>query len=159
MTPRFQRIVDFIVSMTNYECSMNSHVSFLWNGGTILSYGKSIPLTQYSMWPSIHAEHDCLRKFNFKNRTKKRKRRAFLLFVLRLDREGNWKNSKPCQHCLKLLKQYRISKVIYSRDDGTFFGEFVNYMNQNDCIISQGFKLRRHVNSSTQGKTSASKEM
>lgn len=31
---------------------------------------------------------------------------------------GNFGNSKPCVHCLSMLKKYGIRKIAYTTDDG-----------------------------------------
>jgi len=142
MTPKYVRLFNYMFNnMVNDSSNTVSHYSFLLRK-KIVSHGKSIAIVKNSRMnplPSIHAEHDCLRKFNFKNLSRK-KRQALALVVFKVDREGNLKNSKPCQHCLKLLKRHDIGKVIYSNNDGTFISEIVRDMQENTCIVSQGFR-------------------
>ena len=33
-------------------------------------------------------------------------------------KDGGFTNSKPCSHCLSLLKQYGIRKIVYTTEDG-----------------------------------------
>lgn len=79
----------------------------------------------------IHAEMDVLSKFsrifsrkrNYKNMKRKVMRD---LFVIRIDRHGNLKESRPCCKCLEILytsRSCRIQYVYYSTSDGTVVRE------------------------------------
>jgi len=41
------------------------------------------------------------------------------ILVIRLDKAGSLKNSKPCSHCLATMKLFGIKTVYYSTDEGT----------------------------------------
>jgi tRNA(Arg) A34 adenosine deaminase TadA len=41
------------------------------------------------------------------------------MLVIRTDKAGRLKNSKPCSHCLATLKMFGIKIVYYSTDEGT----------------------------------------
>jgi len=38
--------------------------------------------------------------------------------VVRRGRDGNIKNSRPCNHCIEMMTRYRIKKIIYSIENG-----------------------------------------
>ena len=42
---------------------------------------------------------------------------------VRYGRDGNLKNSRPCNHCLDIMEKYRIKKIVYSTDDNTVLTE------------------------------------
>ena len=44
--------------------------------------------------------------------------RKLEILVIRHDKLGNLKNSKPCNHCLATLRLFGIRNVYYSNDDG-----------------------------------------
>jgi deoxycytidylate deaminase len=62
------------------------------------------------------------------------------MFILRTDKEGNFKNSRPCAHCIEILQKFGIQKVVYSNDHGKFSEEFVDEMKKEDAFISLGWK-------------------
>lgn len=47
------------------------------------------------------------------------------LLVIRTDRLGNLKNSKPCNHCLQILMLFGVKTVYYSTDEGDIVKEIV----------------------------------
>jgi len=67
---------------------------------------------------SLHAEVSALHKFNniFKHNPNKKIKE---LIVLRLNRQYELKNSKPCKHCLETMFQYNVKYVIYSENNGS----------------------------------------
>jgi len=67
---------------------------------------------------STHAEMDVLyRTIKSKNTTNLSN---YTIVVLRISKEGNIKNSRPCNQCLETMIKYRIKKIIWSTDSGTF---------------------------------------
>lgn len=62
------------------------------------------------------------------------------MFVLRADKEGNFKNSRPCAHCIDILQKFGIKKVIYSNEQGIFCEEFVYEMKKEDAFITCGWR-------------------
>ena len=47
----------------------------------------------------------------------------FVIVVVRYGKDGNLKNSRPCNHCLDIMVKYRIKKIMYSTDDGIVLTE------------------------------------
>lgn len=57
-------------------------------------------------------------------------RAQYHLLVVRLDREGQLRNSKPCSECLEFLRRFgHIDKIFYSTDDGRLAVEKLDEMN------------------------------
>lgn len=74
------------------------------------THGVDVP-TRKNRW-SIHAEEMAIIKGNrtgidFLNST---------LVVIRINKSGNIRLSKPCIHCQKLINKMKIPKVYYSSD-------------------------------------------
>jgi len=61
----------------------------------------------------------------------------FSIVVVRYGRDGNLKNSRPCNHCLEMMVKYRIKKIFYSTDDGSVLSEKPENMEQNH--VSSGW--------------------
>ena len=59
-----------------------------------------------------------------------------------MDKDGNYKNSKPCRNCIKVMQKFKVHRVIYSNDEGGFTCELVDDMNQDDAIITCGWRWR-----------------
>jgi cytidine deaminase len=66
-----------------------------------------------------HAEMDAIKKLK---KVGKKKGTKLNLIVIRIDKEGNLKNSLPCFKCLQYLSNvsygYHIKSIYYSNDDG-----------------------------------------
>jgi len=52
----------------------------------------------------------------------------FVIVVVRYGKDGNFKNSRPCNHCLDIMVKYRIKKILYSTDDGNILSEKPEHM-------------------------------
>lgn len=65
---------------------------------------------------SLHAELDCLRKYNKLSSTAFRDKK-YMMLVVRF-RNGKVMNSKPCSNCMKKLRNANIGKVYYTGSDG-----------------------------------------
>ena len=116
---------------------------FSWKGQKVISFGRSTPVadvsTRFGHLPSIHAEYDCLRKCP---RLETRRKQSYTLVVYRYDNHGQLKNSRPCHHCLLLLKRVGIHRVRYSTDKGEFIEERVQDMEVSESYVSLGWKIR-----------------
>lgn len=89
------------------------------NEGNIMSVGYNVFQADNS---SIHAEDNAIR--NLLNlvqikRVKERRCRKLIMYVLSVRKNGNVKNSKPCENCQKILEKYdfMFNKIYYSMTD------------------------------------------
>lgn len=64
-----------------------------------------------SHW-SIHAEAAALKRAGASAQ-------GSTVYVVRLLKSGTMAMAKPCSDCAALLKDYKVSKVVYSTNDGT----------------------------------------
>jgi len=67
------------------------------------------------------------------------------MIVMRTDREGNFKNSRPCRHCIETLQKNGIQKVVYSNQEGGFTEEVVTRMDRDSAFVTLGWKRIQNV--------------
>jgi len=103
---------------------------------------------------TIHAEigvcieyYQRFQKISFKNI------RKCVLCVVRITPGGEIKNSKPCMECISYLKKWLPCKILYSTEDGYFFGKIRDIESDHLSLIQikrknspQG-KLSKHIDS------------
>jgi len=106
------------------------HYSGIYKNGKPLFHGSNHLRNSYNgecICFSTHAEMDVIHKV-----LKSCKLQPFkdvidlsdhVIVVVRFGRDGHIKNSRPCNECLKLMVKYRIKKIIFSNDSGTFTTE------------------------------------
>lgn len=105
------------------------HIACLFKGSIekhhILSIGSNCFKNQQNIHiPSVHAEINAIDKIKKNYETKKLQ--SINLLIIRVNKLGEVKMSKPCQYCIGHLstfptkKGYKINKIIYSLDDGTY---------------------------------------
>lgn len=94
--------------------------------GAIIVYRNKIAAQAYNVvkpdlrcfpFRSIHAEVHVVQKF-LEKYSKEELRRA-TLFVVRINREGELMNSKPCRACSHYLCKHKVRKVVYSTPDAS----------------------------------------
>ena len=85
---------------------------------------------------STHAEIDCVRKC-IKN---KKNTKHISIYIVKINKKNELKNSKPCSQCLLFLKKVNIKKIYYS--DGISItktkGDYTPY-------VSYGFQLCKEL--------------
>ena len=110
---------------TLYENKINTHEGYFHialipnNKGFISStndYNRTILQKKFIF--SLHAEVSVLHKFSniFRHNPNKKIKE---LIVLRLNRNFELKNSKPCKKCIETMLQCNVKYVIYSENNGT----------------------------------------
>jgi hypothetical protein len=97
------------------------HYTFVSIDGEVVGFGtnRSPPnnfpkLSSYPYGSMIHSEVDAYFKFAFEIRKSNR----FEVLNLRLSRDGQLRNSKPCKCCNHFLKAVGATDVYYSTDAG-----------------------------------------
>ena len=58
---------------------------------------------------TIHAEQDCIN--NLKN---KKILKFCILIVIKITNNGDIINSSPCENCCRIIKKYKVRKIISS---------------------------------------------
>ena len=108
-----------------------------------MTIGKSRGLAHYGSHtcsPSIHAEFECLLNVNFLRGVPEKKRKQYWMIVIKTDKKGEVRMSRPCSHCIRLLKKCHIPRVFYSDNDGNFIEEFVNEMDEATAHMTTGWR-------------------
>ena len=102
------------------EAYKSTHESF--KHGAILAYGKTIISTGYNQpsrnnydFKSTHAEMQTIinakrQKRNIKNAD---------IYVIRISKTGEIRQSKPCNICMRILKNNDIKTIYYSNYENT----------------------------------------
>ena len=90
-----------------------NHGSVLIYRGRIIgkgfnSYHDSNYKEEYSLHAEISAINNALKKIHV-NDLKKCE-----LVIIRINKNGDFLNSKPCDNCARIIKNYNIKKIFYS---------------------------------------------
>jgi len=64
--------------------------------------------------PSAHCEARLARKLD----------KGAVVYLVRLSKDGQWANSKPCNDCMRAMRRAKVKKVYYSSGPGIW-----------DCLI------------------------
>ena len=72
---------------------------------------------------SIHAEVDALCNYPFKKQIK-----GMDMIVIRVNKNNELRNSRPCNDCIFSLNKRGVRKIIYSNEYGNLVYEFVKDM-------------------------------
>lgn len=91
---------------------------------------------------SKHAEENVLYNF-YKNNRNYRVTRRLVLIVIRVNSNNKLINSKPCSHCLEMMKYYGIKKVIYSDTNGLLTSDIIKNMKSR---ASKGYRMISTIN-------------
>jgi deoxycytidylate deaminase len=107
--------------------SKHQHFSGIYKNGKRLYQGCNHLRNSYNgscICYSTHAEMDVLYKVLKSYKVQPFKDIVDLsdhvIVVVRFSRDGHIINSRPCNQCLDTMSKYRIKKIMYSTDEGTF---------------------------------------
>ena len=89
------------------------HGAVLVKGKKIISTGYNQPSCNTHMYKSIHAEMQTI--INAK-KTRQSIDKYCVLYVVRVTNSGMLALSKPCDHCMSLIKKNNIRNIIFSND-------------------------------------------
>lgn len=119
-----------IIQDLKIKCLNHNHLLKSKHIAVVIQY--NIPITNYMFncplnTTSIHAEinaiYDFFKKYKlFKNNKKRfikhkklsKKLSSCSLIVLRTNKYGSFLDSKPCYHCLKMIKELKIKYIYYT---------------------------------------------
>lgn len=93
---------------------------------------------------SIHAEVSALKLFKYKSGNGKANRQ-FPRDIIVIKVSNSLKmlgNSRPCNHCIEILKKNNIRKIYYSNEKGEIECEYTNEMENKHESSNQRFKNR-----------------
>ena len=86
-------------------------------------------IKRYGCKLAKHAEEHALDRYVYKLRDKRNKKinaNKLHMTVIRIDDNNNLIESKPCDHCVQVMKSYGIRKVTYSTREGLLVTEHVD---------------------------------
>jgi len=112
----------------NNNCKYGfQHFSGIYKNGKALHRGHNHLRNSYNgecTCYSTHAEMDVLYKLLKTYKIQPFKDFIDLsdhtIIVVRMGKDGCIKNSRPCNQCLETMIKYRIKKIVYSNDTGSF---------------------------------------
>jgi len=130
-----KRIVNHLINSAEaMSCRHNYngylHYSGIYKNGKPLFVGSNHLRSTYNgecICYSTHAEMDVLHKV-LKCYTQQPFKdvidlKSYSIVVVRFGKDGNLRNSRPCNHCLDTMIKYRIKKIFYSTDNGDVVSE------------------------------------
>ena len=110
-----------------------------------LSIGHNLHYTNNT---TLHAEEAAFKKLPYYDKSKQLE---INVLVLKITRNGQYRNSKPCIHCLRSMyniaqkKNYKINKIYYSTNDNTIINNsLLNLIFTDDIHISSYYKNRNY---------------
>lgn len=111
-----------------------NHFCFLWKKNKLISIGKNDPIStdrmvlyfgerynveKFRNYPFAHAEIDCLSKCWGKHFLDN----SCSMVVIRINKDGFFKNSKPCIYCSPIIQAIGIEKIFWSTENNTIESE------------------------------------
>lgn len=100
---------------------------------------------QRGLTVALHAEENALHQYQTKIPLRGQKRirpRKLHMVVIRIDSLDQLTESKPCTHCIEVMRSYGIRKVTYSTKDSEIITEFlVNIVSEH----SRGYRSVERV--------------
>jgi cytidine deaminase len=107
-----------IIAIEEAKKSLHSnfkHGAVLTTGKNIISFGHNEDVNRHYIFKSLHAEMSAVK--NAKQlKLKKNEKKDLTMVVVRVNKMGLLRHSKPCLHCQQIMKDFGVRKVIYSMD-------------------------------------------
>jgi cytidine deaminase len=127
-------------------CGNYNHISCVLKGkkSRILSFGVNTIGDSIKNTRGIHAEHDAITKL-LPLRNKKKLENINIL-VIRLSPTNKIQSSKPCYHCIEMLKilpkkrGYHIQDIYYSNQYGEIIKTTLRNLDNEDKHVSQHYR-------------------
>lgn len=117
---KLDNIIYELINKAKKSDVSNKHAAGLIIKNKVIYYGVNRYIRKYN---TIHAE------LNIFERLKKNiKRKGTDIIVIRVDKNGELKNSRPCNHCIHSLRKLGIRKVFYSNEHGYIVCEDLDNM-------------------------------
>ena len=131
---------------TNYVCGNYNHVSCVLQGrnSRILSIGINKLGDSEKYTQGTHAEHDAILKL-LPLKYKKRLENIDLL-VIRLSLKNKIQSSKPCYHCIEMMKilprkkGYNIQNIYYSDNSGSIIKTTLSQLDNEEKHFTQYYR-------------------
>lgn len=108
------------IQLANKSTFRTKHGAVITYNGNVIGSGHNINLSlpifgKYNQYKTLHAEMVAILRV---------KNKAFLkncvLYVCRMDKNGDLLLSKPCPTCMKIINSFGITDIVYS-DNGNIW--------------------------------------
>ena len=104
---------EFFFEAASLFCSKSGHNRF-WHGSVLVYRNEIIGMGSNAGYK--HAEVSSIQNRRFpKNKKFKSK---LTVFVVRINTQGEYMNSKPCEKCQEYMRKHNISEAYYSEENG-----------------------------------------
>ncbi len=116
MLPKPLQVAAFMAEKSTYKQRLGA---CLVKHSKIISYGhNSLRHHKYSLWYNwpnqYHAETDVILRSNYSSLL------GSHLFVVRINRLGETRLAKPCNSCMRLIRDHGIKRVTYTTNEGGY---------------------------------------
>lgn len=118
--PKIKSNIDVAISQaekSNHEYYKHGAISIL--GNKIMTKGYNKSLVKDVIFNSLHAEMSVIQQLK-RLRLNEKERKKINVVVIRVNKCGELKMSKPCQNCQNIMKDFGIKKCYFSNDLGKF---------------------------------------
>jgi cytidine deaminase len=140
-----------IKPILNSTCGNYNHISCVLKGkkSRILSFGINTLGDSIKNTRGIHAEHDAITKL-LPLRNKRKKLENINILVIRLSPTNKIQSSKPCYHCIEMLKilpkkrGYHIQDIYYSNPYGEIIKTNLRNLDNEDKHVSQHYRNKQN---------------
>ena len=129
---KFNRIIDLLFKTAETSLMLQRHACAIVLGGKIVSIqeNKFDKFTKHSEISAI-------------NHTKSVKLNRCVLIVIRVNRIGDVVSSKPCNDCIKYIKQCGIKRIYYSSDTGFEYTNSTDLENEHKTFYHRKMDLKK----------------
>lgn len=146
-----ERLSLFADEMSRKSPMIMRHGAICARGNKIVSRGYNHYRTKFSKmgnkeYCSCHAEMDALYRLKIKNQKKRTNNilKSIKIYVVKTDRNGNYKDSTPCFDCYNYMLKLGIKKIVYSIEGGIVSEKLKNIKPQKISLgrlfIDKGYK-------------------
>jgi len=118
---KYTRHLNLLTKVASTSTLQHRHGACVFSNNKIISLGVN---KQVCNW-SIHAEIDALLMAKSTNKVKFK---GLDIFIIRIGKGLDLRNSRPCQSCINKLKECQLRKAYYSNEQGNIVYEFVDCM-------------------------------
>jgi tRNA(Arg) A34 adenosine deaminase TadA len=125
---KFDRIVDILFDVAEMSVMLQRHACALIMGGKIRAISENTDGKPFAN----HSEMNAISNYLAKNKPNTLTRCT--LVIIRINRQGEICDSKPCSECIKYLKHYHIKKIFYSGKNGFEFTNSDNIENGHQTL-------------------------
>ena len=132
ISKKHKEYIDTAVHIAQRSCMRCKHGAIIVKNGSVVACGHNyssqhcIYRNKYSLHAEVNAIYDFFTKNKIPLRNKKKILRDAFMIVIRIEKDGSLRNSKPCSECARVICRYNIGTILYS------VSEFCNFKDELD---------------------------